>query len=134
MKEAIINQVMLTFQKAIKKFAKKNNESPENVSFIFRQSMDVEKKVDIFLCLNHEIHSEILAKDIMGMTLNFSGLGGMIMEHIHSIIIDFSNHCATKDVEISVYLNREDDESVDFFLYKNGSFEKPFLLQDVLKI
>jgi hypothetical protein len=134
MKEAIINQVMLTFQKAIKKFAKKSNESPENVSFIFRLSTDAEKKVDIFLCLNHEIHSEVASKDIMGMTLNFSGLGGLIMEHIYSIINDFANHYSTRNIEISVYLNREDDELVDFFVYKDGSLEKQFLLQDVLKI
>lgn len=134
MKEAIINQVMLTFQKAIKKFSKKNNVSPENVSFIFRLSTDIEKKVEIILCLNHVMHSEVAAKDIMGMTLNFSGLGGLIMEHIHSILIDFTNEFLTKDVDISVYLNREDDELVDYFVYKNGSFEKKFLLQDVLKI
>lgn len=134
MKEAIINQVMLTFQKAIKKFAKKSNESAENVSFIFRISTDIEKKVDIFLCVNHEIHSEVQAKDIMGMTLTFSGLGSLIMEHIYAILIDFANHYMTRDVEISVYLNREDDELVDFFVYKSGSLDKKFLLQDVLKI
>jgi hypothetical protein len=134
MKEAIISQVMLTFQKAIKKFAKKTNEPVENTSFSFFLSANVGKKVQIFLCTNYVIVSEIESKDIMGMTLNFSGLGSMIMEYIHGILVDFSNEEKSKNVEVGVCLNRDDDEMVDFFLYVDGNVKKQFLLQDVLKV
>ena len=134
MKEAIISQVMLTFQKAIKKYAKKTNESVENTSFSFFMSANVGKKVQIFLCTNYVIVSEIESKDIMGMTLNFSGLGMMIMDYIHGILVEFSNQENSRNVEIGVCVNREDDEMVDFFLYVDGNVKRQFLLQDVLKI
>jgi hypothetical protein len=134
MKEAIISQVMLTFQKAIKKFAKKRNEASEDVGFNFVISKDEIKKVKIFLVCKYQIVSEVESKEIMGMTLNFSGLGDMIMDYIYGILVDFVNEEKNENVEIGVFLNREDDEMVDFFIYVDGLVKKQFLLQNVLKL
>jgi hypothetical protein len=70
----------------------------------------------------------------MGMTLTFSGLGGMIVEYIIQIIKGFVLSCGTSAVEVLVYLNREDDENAQFFLYSDGIFVKEFDLDEVLTI
>jgi hypothetical protein len=53
---------------------------------------------------------------------------------IKKIIENFESELQSKNVEVCVYLDREDDNEVRYFLYNDGAFLKEFLLQDVLKL
>jgi hypothetical protein len=132
MKEAIIAQVIAVFCKAIKKFAKKNDFEDNDTSLLLR--LDGGQQLEVFICQNGRPVKQTTPKDVMGMTLTFSGLGGMIVEYIIQIIKGFVLSCGTSAVEVLVYLNREDDENAQFFLYSDGIFVKEFDLDEVLTI
>lgn len=132
MKDAIIAQVMLVFQKAIKKFAKKDAIEAEKVSLLLR--LNAEKELEIYVSHNHIVVRQVEPKEVMGMTLWLSGLGGMIIEHIKQIIHNFREELKVVDVDICVYLERENDESVDFFLFAKSEYVKQFYLSEVLTI
>ena len=88
----------------------------------------------IELCHSHIPTKVIEAKDVMGMTLWFSGLGGTIVQYIVQIILAFKADLNEEDVDVCVYLNREDDENIDFFLFAKSEFVRQFYLEEVLKV
>lgn len=143
MKELIVEQIKITFTKAIKKFAKKDKIDSEDVSILFKleriDAVDMDnvaadvKILEAYVCHNHVKTYKTKLQDIMGLTLTLSGIGGLVQAHIHTIIESFAEkHEGT--IELSVYLDRDDDDDVSYFVYSNGSFITQFLLLDVLKI
>jgi len=132
MLEALIAQVIVIFQKAIKKFARKDKIDANDVSFLLK--LNEQNELEIQLCHSHIPVRVIEAKDVMGMTLWFSGLGGTIVQYIVQIILTFKSELSEEDVDILVYLNREDDENIDFFLYAKSEFVRQFYLEEVLKV
>lgn len=132
MLEALIAQVIVIFQKAIKKFSRKDAKEPLDVSLLLKLNEQNELEIDV--CHSHIPVRQVPAKDVMGMTLWMSGLGGVIIQHIEQIISNFRNELGVKEIDICVYLNREDDEDIDFFLYANSEFIRQFYLQEVLKV
>lgn len=132
MLEALIAQVIVIFQKAIKKFSRKDAKEPLDVSLLLK--LNEKNELEIHVCHSHIPVRQVPAKDVMGMTLWMSGLGGVIIQHIEQIISDFRNMLGVKEIDICVYLNREDDEDIDFFLYANSEFMRQFYLQEVLKV
>lgn len=132
MKEAIIAQVIAVFCKAIKKFAKKNGYEEADTSLMLR--LNDAKTLDILICHLHNPVKPTTAKDVMGMTLSFSGLGGMIVQYIEQILIGFRASCGTEAIDVLVYLDREDDENINLFLYADAKFVRQFYLDEVLTI
>ncbi len=132
MKEAIIAQVIVVFCKAIKKFAKKNGYEEADTSLMLR--LNEGKTLDILICHLHNPVKPTTAKDVMGMTLSFSGLGGMIVQYIEQILLGFRASCGTEAVDILVYLDRNDDENINLFLYADSKFVRQFYLEEVLTI
>lgn len=132
MKEAIIAQVIVVFCKAIKKFAKKNGYEEADTSLMLR--LNDSKTLDILICHLHNPVKPTTAKDVMGMTLSFSGLGGMIVQYIEQILLGFRASCGTEAVDILVYLDRNDDENINLFLYADSKFVRQFYLEEVLTI
>lgn len=132
MLEALIAQVIVIFQKAIKKFARKDVKEPLDVSLLLK--LNEQNQLEIYVCHSHIPVREVPAKDVMGMTLWMSGLGGVIVQHIQQIILNFRGEMSVQEIDVCVYLNREDDEDIDFFLYANSEFVRQFYLQEVLKV
>lgn len=132
MKEALIAQVIAVFCKAIKKFAKKNGYEENETSLLLR--LDGGNVLEVIICHEGKPVKPTTPKDVMGMTLTFSGLGGIIIQYIEQILKGFVLSCGTSGIEVVVYLNREDDENVQFFLYADGILNKEFYLEEVLTI
>ena len=132
MLEALIAQVIVIFQKAIKKYARKDKIDAQDVSFLLKLNENNELVIE--LCHSHIPTKVIEAKDVMGMTLWFSGLGGTIVQYIVQIILAFKADLNEEDVDVCVYLNREDDENIDFFLFAKSEFVRQFYLEEVLKV
>ena len=51
-----------------------------------------------------------------------------------NIIENFETETGSKDIEVGVYLDRNDSEEVDYFLFNNGQLVKKFELEQVLKL
>lgn len=144
MKELVVEQVKITFCKAIKKFAKKSKIDKEDVSILLKLSKidavdERNEAADVrvltpYVCHQHKVAYETEIKDIMGFTLTMSGIGGLVQAYIHTIIESFENEYKSEEIEITVYLDRADDEEVVYFVYVDGELKKQFLLIDVLKI
>jgi len=66
--------------------------------------------------------------------IDIKGYSMLVPPQIKKIIENFEIELGTADVEICVYLDREDDDEVRYFLYKEGTFVKEFHLADVLKL
>jgi len=144
MKELIVEQVKITFSKAIKKFAKKSNLEQEDVSILMKLTKieavdDKNQEADVrilnaYVCHNHKVEYATKLQNIMGMTLTLSGIGSLVQAHIHTIIEEFENEYNSKEIELCVYLDRDNDEDVVYFVYSEGELKRQFLLLDVLKI
>jgi len=132
MLEALIAQVIVIFQKAIKKFARKDKKECQDVSLLLR--LNEQNELEIQICHSHIPIRSVEAKDVMGMTLWVSGLGGTIVQYIVQIILTFRDELQEQDVDVCVYLDREDDENIDFFLFAKSEFVRQFYLQEVLKV
>jgi hypothetical protein len=143
MKELIVEQIKITFTKAIKKFAKKDKVEAEDVSILFKleplDAVDMDnvkadvKVLEAYVCHNHNVSYKTKLQDIMGLTLTLSGIGSLVQAHIHTIIESFAEK-HEGNIELCVYLQRDDEDDVSYFVYSNGSFISQFSLIDVLKI
>jgi len=144
MKDLIVEQITITFVKALKKFAKKDKLENEDVSLLLslreieavdEENNDADVKVlEYRVCHNHKVAYETKLQDIMGLTLTLTGIGSLVQAHIHAIIEQFEKDYKSDNIEVCVCLDRENDDSVSYFLFSNGVLAKEFLLVNVLKI
>lgn len=135
MEEFIISETKKIFAKAIKRFAKKDGIEQENVSILlYLKDGDEGKEVGYKICHNHSPNRESRIMEILGVLIDIKGYSMLVPPQIKKIIENFEIELGTADVEICVYLDREDDDEVRYFLYKEGTFVKEFHLADVLKL
>lgn len=135
MEEFIINETKKIFAKAIKRFAKKDGIEQENVSILlYLKDGDEGKEVGYKICHNHLPQRESRIMEILGVLIDIKGYSMLVPPQIKKIIENFEIELGTADVEVCVYLDREDDDEVRYFLYNNGAFVKEFYLADVLKL
>ena len=132
----IVSETENIFCKAIKNFAKKSLLDDTQVSFIMRLNEENgENVVKYEVCHDHIPVRETNIKELLGIkTIDFKGYTYFIPPKIKQILEDFCISLSSKNIEISVYLNREEDDKVKYFLYNNGKLIQQFNLVDVLKI
>jgi len=132
----VVSETEKIFCKAIKNFSKKGMLDETQVSFLMSLSeVEGENVVKYEVCHEHIPVRETNIKEILEVkNIDFKGYTYFVPPKIKQILEDFSNSLQSKNVEISVYLNREDDEKVRYFIYNNGQYVKEFFLGDVLKI
>ena len=135
MEEFIINETKKIFAKAIKRFAKKDGIEQENVSILlYLKDGDEGKEVGYKICHNHLPQRESRIMEILGVLIDIKGYSMLVPPQIKKILENFEQELNTGEAEICVYLDREDDDEVRYFLYNVGAFVKEFYLADVLKL
>jgi hypothetical protein len=67
-------------------------------------------------------------------TFSIKGYDILIPPHIQSFLIDFRTELQSQNIDVSVYINNEDEDEVRFFLYNNGNFVREVFLKDLIKI
>ena len=134
--DIVVNETEKIFCKAIKTFSKKDMLDETQVSFLMSLSeVEGENVVKYEVCHEHIPVRETNIKELLGVkNIDFKGYTYFVPPKIKQILEDFSNSIQSKNVEISVYLNREDEDKVRYFLYNDGQYVKEFKLEDVLKI
>jgi hypothetical protein len=54
--------------------------------------------------------------------------------HIIRFLTDFENELSSTQVDVCVYLSKEDDEECRFFLFNAGKFIKEVYLNQLIKV
>lgn len=142
MQEFIVNETKKIFNKAIKRYAKKDGVEPENVSVLLHlydegeidENGELERKVGYKICHNYAPVKSVSIMDILGVLIDMRGYSMLVPPQIKNILLGFESELSSKDVEVCVFLDREDDDEVIYFLFSNGQLIKKFQLEEVLKL
>lgn len=142
MQEFITNETKKIFNKAIKRYAKKDGIEEENVSILLHlfdegevdENGELERKVGYKICHNYAPVKSVSIMDILGVKIDLKMYSVFVPPQIKNILENFETETDSKDVEIGVYLDRNDSDEVNYFLFKGGQLVKKFELEQVLNL
>ena len=134
MEEFIISETNKIFSKAILRFSKKEKQDSLQASILLCLSNDEEKNVVYKMCFEHEVFQECSIMDILGVKIDLKGYSMLVPPQIKKILENFSEELNSTNVEVMVYLGREDESEVMYFLYDAKQLVKRFELSEVLKL
>lgn len=136
MLEFVVNETEKVFVKAIKKVAKDSMLDQSQVSFLLGLKQEGEEKaVKYEVCHEYVPVKETTIKEILGIKkIDFKGFSFILPPKIKEILEDFSKSEESEEVEVAVFLNRENEDKVRYFLYNKGQYVREFFLENVLKI
>lgn len=142
MQEFIVNETKKIFNKAIKKFAKKDGVDQEKVSILLHLKDDGEidengelvREVGYKVCHNYAPVKSVTIMEVLGVMIDLRGYSMLVPPQIKNILKGFEEELSSKDVEVCVFLDREDDDEINYFLFSNGQLVKKFQLEEVLKL
>lgn len=132
MQEFIVDETTKIFNKAIKRFAKKEGIEEQNVSILL--SLGEEKNVEYTLCVNYEPKDKLTIKEVLGVKIDLKQYSVIVPPQIKKILLGFEDEQKSSEIEVGVYLNPKDDDEILYFLFNNGQPVKQFELADVLKL
>lgn len=136
MEEFIISETTKIFSKAIKRFAKNDKVDQNEVSILLGLENDGEGEQTLIykVCHHHKPVRGTRIMEILGVLIDLKGYSLLVPPQIKKILENFQIELNSKDVEVCVYLHREEDDEVIYFLFNDGQLVKQFALQDVLKL
>ncbi len=142
MQDFITNETNKIFSKAIKRFAKKDSIEEDKVSLLLHlfdegeinESGELERKVGYKICHNYAPVKSVGILEVLGVKVDLKMYSFIVPPQIKNIIENFESELGSRDVEIGVYLNRDDSDEVNYFLFSNGQLVKKFELEQVLKL
>jgi hypothetical protein len=136
MEDFIISETTKIFSKAIKRFGKNDEVDPQQVSILMglEKGEDEEQTLTYKVCHHHKPVRETKIMEILGVKIDLKAYSLLVPPQIKKILENFQQEHKSNGVEVCVYLDREDDEEVIYFLYNDGQIVKQFMLQDVLKL
>lgn len=131
----IISKTREIFSKAIKRFAKVDKMDEMDVSILLKLGEDEERQVKYFICHNYVPNREVTIKMVLNVGKIEFGmpLSHLVPPQIKKIIENLETQLDSKDVEVCVYLNKEDDEEVRYFVFNQGKLYKEVYLLDLIK-
>jgi antitoxin component YwqK of YwqJK toxin-antitoxin module len=133
MQEFIISEATSIFLKAIKRYAKEQNVEENEISISLY--LDEEAEVAYYLSINGKWHSDLSIKNILNVRkFSIKGYDVIIPPHIQSFLVDFRLELQSENIDVSVYINNENEDEVKFFLYNNGNVIREVFLKDLIKI
>ncbi len=142
MQEFIVSETNKIFSKAIKKYAKKDGIEEEKVSLLLHlfdegeigENGEVVRSVGYKICHNYAPVFSVSIMDVLGVKIDLRGYSFLVPPQIKKIIEGFEAELSSSDVEVCVFLNREEPDEVNYFLFSNGQFVKKFELEEVLNL
>lgn len=142
MQEFITNETKKIFSKAIQRYAKKDGISEENVSILLHlfdegeigEGGEVERYVGYKICHNYVPVKSVTIMEILGVKIDLKMYSVLVPPQIKNILEKFEKETGSKDIEVGVYLDRDDSDEVNYFLFNNGQLVKKFELEEVLNL
>ena len=133
MQEFIISEATSIFLKAIKRYAIEQNVEENEISISLY--LDEEAEVAYYLSINGKWHSDLSIKNILNVRkFSIKGYDVIIPPHIQSFLVDFRLELQSENIDVSIYINNENEDEVKFFLYNNGNVIREVFLKDLIKI
>jgi hypothetical protein len=134
MQDFIVSETNKIFNKAIKRISKKEAIETDKVSILLSLEKNEESNVQYTVCHNYIPVKNVGIMEILGVLIDLKGYSLLVPPQIKKILEDFELENSSKDVEIGVFLNPEDEDEVLYFLFKEGQLVRKFELTDVLKL
>lgn len=135
MLDFISSQTRQIFSKCIVRYAQKEKADQQSTALLlFLKGDGDESEVGYKICLNHVPAYEIGIMDVLGVKIDFKGYSFFVPPQIKKILEGFMEELGSKEVEVCVYLDREEDDEVRYFLYKDKRVVRQFALDSVIKI
>jgi hypothetical protein len=135
MQEFIVGETTKIFNKAIKRFSKTDKIESEEVSILlYLKEEEGEREVGYKICHHHQPVRESSIMEILGVKIDIKMYSIIVPPQIKKILENFETELSSKEIEVCVYLSREEESEVRYFLYNNGTFLSEFKLEDVLKL
>jgi hypothetical protein len=132
MEEFILSETRTIFNKAIKRFAKENKKDQNDVSFLLK--LTPEREVGYLYCQDHSPFRETSIKEILNVrAIDMKGYTVLVPPQIKNIIEKLEAQLSSKNVEVCVYLDREDDDEIRYFVYQDGKYIKEVNLLELIK-
>ena len=133
MQDFIISEATSIFLKAIKRYSKEEKVEENEISISLY--LDEQQEVAYYLSVSGKWHSELTIKNILNVKkFSVKGYDVFIPPHIQSFLIDFKTELQSENIDVSVYINNNDEDEVRFFLFNNGVFIREVFLKDLIKI
>lgn len=133
MQEFIVEQTNKIFSKCIKNFSKADKVEQNEVSILMHLQGE-EREVGFKICHHHQPVKEVTIMNVLGVRIDIKGFSLFVPPQIKKIIEGFESEVGSKNIELCVYLNREEEDEVRYFLYNDGAYLKEVFLKDVLKL
>lgn len=136
MQDFIVSETNKIFNKAIKRFAKKDKIEVNKVSILLDLVGDEERVVQYRVCHNYQPVKSVTIMEVLGVLIDLKGYSMLVPPQIKKILENFELEKNSKDIEVGVFINPEDEdeEEIVYFLFNNGKLEGKFELSDVLKL
>lgn len=135
MQDFILSETRKIFNKAIKRFSKKDGVEDTEVSLLlYLKDGEEEKEVGYKVCHHHSPVRETTIMEILGVMIDLKGYSLFVPPQIKKILEDFEKELGSSEIEVCVYLSREDEDEVIYFLYKQKKLIRKFELESVLNI
>jgi hypothetical protein len=132
MEEFILSETRTIFNKAIKRFAKDNKKDQLDVSFLL--NLTPEREVGYMYCQDHAPFRESSIKEILNVrSFDMKGYTVLVPPQIKKIIENLEARMSSNNIEVCVYLDREDEDEVRYFVYQNGKYVKEISLLELIK-
>lgn len=135
MLDFISSQTREIFSKCIHRYAKKEKADEQTTALmLFLKGEGESREVGYKICLNHVPALEVGIMDVLGVKIDFKGYSLFVPPQIKKILEGFEVELGSNDVEVCVYLDRNEDDEVVYFLYSKKVLIKKFALDSVIKI
>ena len=132
MEEFILSETRTIFNKAIKRFAKDNKKDQLDVSFLL--NLTAEREVGYMYCQDHSPFRESSIKEILNVrAFDMKGYTVLVPPQIKKIIENLEARMSSNNIEVCVYLDREDEDEVRYFVYQDGKYVKEISLLELIK-
>ena len=132
MEEFILSETRTIFNKAIKRFAKENRKDSLDVSFLL--NLTPEREVGYIYCQDHTPLRETNIKEILNVKVfDTKGYTLLVPPQIKKIIENLEARMSSNNIEVCVYLDREDDDEIRYFVYQEGKYVKEVNLLELIK-
>ena len=131
MQEFIASESSKIFLKGIKKFIESNKiEDALSVNLLlYIKGMD---EVGYQFYVDGVFNSETTIKELLGVkVVDMKGYSVIAPPYIYKILIDLRVKLRSNNVDVSIFLN-EDEDDVNYFVYDNGNFVKQVELIELL--
>jgi hypothetical protein len=132
MEEFILSETRTIFNKAIKRFAKENKKDSLDVSFLL--NLTTERQVGYMYCQDHAPFRETNIKEILNVrAIDMKGYTVLVPPQIKNIIEKLESEIGSKNIEVCVYLDRDDEDEIRYFVYQDGKYLKEVNLLELIK-